>query len=81
MEAMRKDDYSERIGSFMKLDDERRKVEIFYKEVDDWKERLGWIKKESKNYKEDRYRERLKMINREMEDDNEFDRLIKKNLN
>ena len=32
MEAMRKDDYSERIGWFMKLDDERRKVEMLYKE-------------------------------------------------
>ena len=61
---------------------------MLYEELDDWKERLGWIKKESKNDKEeDRYRKRLKMIDREMEeinmieDDNEFDRLIKKNLN
>ena len=69
METMRKDDYSERIGWFMKLDGERRKVEMLYKEVDDWKERLGWIKKESKNDKEeDRYRERLKMINRDGRD-------------
>ena len=37
----------------MKLDDERRKVEMLYKEVDDWKERLEWIKKESKNDKEE----------------------------
>ena len=62
-------------------------MEMLYEEVDDWKERLGWIKKESKNNKEeDRYGKRLKMIDREMEeinmteDNNEFDRFIKKNL-
>ena len=51
-------------------------------------QRLVRIKKESKNDKEeDRYGKRLKMIDRQIEemnmigDNNEKDRLIKKNLN